>query len=104
MSVYVDAMFEGGGTGRLAGRWCHMWADSLDESHAMAKAIGMRRSWFQNKPRFPHYDLRESKRLEAVNLGAVEIIGHRAFVANVNELRANGAFVHLAAQKPIEPK
>lgn len=69
MSVYVDES-----------RWpfrgqlyCHMTADTLDELHAMADRIGLRRSWFQDKPRFPHYDLSPSMRVRAVAAGATEV-------------------------------
>ena len=83
MAVYVDALFEwpieltenpqarrvAGYTG---GQWCHMWADTLQELHAMADKVGMRRSWFQDRQTFPHYDLTPSKRRLAVAYGAVE--------------------------------
>jgi hypothetical protein len=50
----------------------HMLADSIDELHAMADAIGVKRRWFQNKGT-PHYDVCQSMRAKAVELGAVEI-------------------------------
>lgn len=87
MAVYVDSMKDYGASGRLSGEWCHMWADTTEELHEMAGLIGMKRQWFQNRPRFPHYDLRKSKRDATVMLGAEEIIGHRAFVAKVDECR-----------------
>lgn len=80
--VFVDAMFtyplpREGQARRVArrngGRWCHMWSDDLDALHRMAKRIGMRREWFQNKPGFPHYDLVFSRRQTALSLGAVEM-------------------------------
>jgi hypothetical protein len=49
-----------------------MYADTLDELHAMAKAIGMKRGWFQNKETLPHYDLVATKRKLAVEAGAIE--------------------------------
>ena len=53
-----------------------MAADTLDELHAMARKIGMKRSWFQNKnERHPHYDLVKSRRDKAVALGAIEVTG-----------------------------
>ena len=73
MSVYVDPLMEHGGSRTF--RWkvsCHMYADTLAELHAMAEEIGMRRSWFQQHARLPHYDLVESRRKDAVRLGAVE--------------------------------
>ena len=81
--VYVDPVFtwpiEGlrGQARRVAertgGRWCHMWADTLEELHAMADQIGLRRAWFQAKQRFPHYDLTPRKREAALRAGAVEM-------------------------------
>lgn len=73
MSVYVDPLFNHGGSATF--RWtqsCHMYADALEELHLMATRIGMKRSWFQNKIRLPHYDLVASRRRQAVELGAVE--------------------------------
>lgn len=76
MAVYVDdafvsddpkawGMFTGGG---------HMQADTLDELHAFAQRIGMRRSWFQTRPGRPekdHYDLTRARRDNAILLGAI---------------------------------
>jgi len=53
-------------------RSCHLYADTLDELHACARACGLRRCWFQNRRHFPHYDLTPGKRLLAVNAGALE--------------------------------
>ena len=51
---------------------CHMMADSLDELHAMATAIGLKREWFQTPERFPHYDVSLSMKAKALKLGAIE--------------------------------
>ncbi len=80
MSVYVDIARDLGSRvpRRLAVRlgtvWCHMFADTEDELHAMAAKIGLRREWFQPYPahRLPHYDLVPSRRREAVAAGAIE--------------------------------
>lgn len=50
----------------------HLVSDeSLNELHAFAKSIGLRREWFQDK-RIPHYDLTTARmRTKAVNSGAV---------------------------------
>ena len=50
---------------------CHMTADTLEELHAMAAKIGLRRDWFQAKSSAPHYDLTASKRARALEAGAV---------------------------------
>jgi hypothetical protein len=50
-----------------------MVADTLDELHAMAEKIGMKRDWFQDNKDHPHYDLSKTKRALAVQHGALEI-------------------------------
>lgn len=72
MSVYVDDAFISARVGRITAKWCHMTADTLEELHEMAEKIGMRREWFQDK-RIPHYDLVESRRSRAIELGAIEV-------------------------------
>lgn len=66
MTVYVDEIRE------YPKKWCHMWCDGdLDELHAMADRIGLKRSWFQTKnTRFLHYDPVPSKRALALRHGA----------------------------------
>lgn len=48
-----------------------MLADTLEELHAMAEEIGLKRAWFQAHPLHPHYDLTEAKRTAALAAGAV---------------------------------
>lgn len=70
-------------------RWsksCHLIADSVNELHEFAKRIGMRRSWFQNDGRLPHYDLNENRRRIAVKQGATEL-DRRQFVEKMRELK-----------------
>lgn len=38
----------------------------------MARAIGLKREWFQAKDKLPHYDLVSTKREKAIECGAVE--------------------------------
>lgn len=80
MAVYVDIPFtaiSNEAQARRAGarhghKWCHMWADTLEELHAMADKIGMKRAWFQNHRLLPHYDLVPTKRDAAIRHGAIE--------------------------------
>ena len=82
MSVYVDELIRWPqpakpGAERYFGSGkpsCHMTADSLEELHAMADRIGLRRSWCQYRARLEHthYDLTPSKRALAVRFGAME--------------------------------
>lgn len=77
MAIYVDPIFE---WTPVAGhtRWAHMGTDDRSEAgiealHAFAARLGLRRSWYQNKPHHKHYDLTPSKRRLAVQLGAIEL-------------------------------
>ena len=50
---------------------CHLTTDgTVDDLHAFAGRIGMRRSWFQDS-RTPHYDLTPARRGRALRAGAV---------------------------------
>jgi hypothetical protein len=74
MAAYVDELFVTEKTPQWRyAKACHLTADTLSELHEFAERIGMKREWFQNHPRHPHYDITASKRKEAVKLGAVEI-------------------------------
>lgn len=70
MTVYVDQFPDEGG-----GRWnggAHMLTTDIGELHEMARRIGLKRAWFQDKT-FPHYDLTRSKRQSAIESGAMPI-------------------------------
>lgn len=80
MAVYVDEIRDYRNRADLRPHlrklWCHMFADSPDELHAMAERIGLRREWFQDQkpnPEMHHYDVQPAKRAQALRLGAVEV-------------------------------
>ena len=75
VSVYVDELRQWpeeaiATAARKHGQlWAHLFADTEDELHAMADAIGIKRKWYQGD----HYDICMEYRVYAVKLGAVEI-------------------------------
>jgi len=73
MTVYVDNLIQWPTKIRCfkAGS-CHLEADTLEELHAFAAKLGLRRSWFQEHIMGDHYDLTPAKRALAIKLGAVE--------------------------------
>jgi len=56
-----------------------MWADTTCELHVFAEKIGMKLAWFQDHPIHPHYDLRKSKYLLAIQQGA-KIYSYKQFL------------------------
>jgi len=83
MTVYVDnALIPYRGM-----KMSHMIADTLDELHAMADQLGLRRAWFQPKS-FPHYDICKAKREEAIGFG-VKPVGRHELVKVMREFRVN---------------
>lgn len=79
MAVYVDDMRAP--YGRLI--MCHMLADTDEELHAMADAIGVARRWHQAPPRHDsHYDIALSKRALALAAGALPITLRQAASMN----------------------
>lgn len=57
------------------GLWCHLWSleNNIEELHSFAQLIGLKKSWFQDRKNFPHYDLTPNKRRHALNVGAEEM-------------------------------
>lgn len=91
MSVYVDFAYLPYGTMKM----CHMWADTAEELHAMADAIGLKRRWYQcpsgpgvKRVSFPHYDVGAGKRAKAVELGAIEVSDRAEAVNHRRSVRA----------------
>lgn len=87
MPVYVDKARNR--LGRMI--MCHMIADTLDELHHMASAIGMKRDWFQST-KFPHYDVSLSRRSLAIKFGAIELDRREIVIAMRRIRRSNSNF------------
>ena len=88
MSVYVDDWQQPARVGRYSARWSHLTADTVEELHTFAARLGLRRAWYQDSGHRWHYDVTESKRGQAITLGA-RPIGWRdlaALVANRREV------------------
>jgi hypothetical protein len=72
VAVYVD-------TARIPSRgreWCHLTADTTSELHSFAARLGVPRAGFHSNEQRPwkdHYDLPESMRTRALELGATPI-------------------------------
>lgn len=74
MSVYVDDMHRHpiGQLGRM--KMSHLVADTREELLACVDAIGVKRKWIQKLDTYgEHFDIAKSKRLAAVNAGAIPI-------------------------------
>ena len=70
MAILVDELREYPDVALPFTTWCHMATDGeLDELHAFAARLGLRRRWFQRD----HYDLPPLGRRAAVALGAEEV-------------------------------
>ncbi|MEE1993657.1 DUF4031 domain-containing protein [Pseudomonas syringae pv. syringae] len=68
MTIYVDNVKI-----QWQGReWCHLVAETLHELHSFARALGLKRSWFQGAASYPHYDVTVEIRAKALRLGARE--------------------------------
>lgn len=97
MAVYVD-------NERIPWRgkiWCHLVADTLDELHAFAASLGLKRSWFQGHASYPHYDVTMSMRERALERGAVRV-GKTEMLNSARKLRAELAALHVGVH-PLTP-
>ena len=76
MACYVDTVRSYPNAGLRFTEFCHLLADTRDELHDMADALGIPRRFFQEHPWRWHHDLPEHLRPRAVELGAVEMDIH----------------------------
>jgi hypothetical protein len=76
LTVYVDDWRQAATVRDHADRWSHLLADDPAELHAMAAALGIPARGYQRHRRsaaLNHYDVPESLRLRAIELGAVPV-------------------------------
>jgi hypothetical protein len=76
MACYVDTVRSYPAAGLRYTEFCHLLADTRDELHLMADAIGMPRRFFQDHAWRWHYDLPEHLRLLAIEAGAQVVTMH----------------------------
>ncbi|WP_375496630.1 DUF4031 domain-containing protein [uncultured Jatrophihabitans sp.] len=76
MTCYVDTVRSYPNAGLRFTDYCHLLADTRDELHAMAGAVGMPRWTFQDHPWRWHYDLPAHLRDSAVAHGAQVVTMH----------------------------
>ena len=76
LTVYVDDWRQRATIRQREDRWSHLLADDQGELHAMAARLGIPPRGYQLHRRstaLNHYDLPESLRLRAIELGAVAV-------------------------------
>lgn len=78
MTVYVDNMLMEAdvpnGHKIVRARWSHMVADTREELDSMARRLGLKLIWRQSSGTWKeHYDVTETKRAAALDLGAIEL-------------------------------
>jgi hypothetical protein len=73
MTCYVDSVRSYPGAGLRFTEFCHLLADTRDELHEMADALGIPRRFFQDHPWRWHHDLPAHLRERALELGAREV-------------------------------
>jgi len=91
MTVYVDDFRVPSTVGGYRARWSHLFTDDMSdqaELHALAERIGLRRAWFQDAASYPHYDVTDRKRDDAITAGAVPITW-RQTAAVIRRARTN---------------
>ncbi|HTU37680.1 MAG TPA: DUF4031 domain-containing protein [Acidimicrobiales bacterium] len=98
LTVYVDDWRQRATVRDRSDRWSHLLADDPDELHAMAAALGIPLRGYQRHRRssaLNHYDVPESLRVRAIELGAVPVTW-RQMARLTREWRRAGA-------RPVRP-
>jgi len=99
MAVYVD-------DARIAwrgGRWSHLVANSPEELHRVADALGIPRAAAQARGRTLHYDLPDESRDRAIELGLAVPIHWRELVRCRGSMAAGGTRARAGATPAAHP-
>jgi len=102
VACYVDTVRHYPNAGLRYTDYCHLLADTRDELHAMADALGMPRRIFQDHPWRWHYDLPAHLRPQAIELGA-QVVDVRAVATLLRARRATSG-EPLGAPAPDESR
>lgn len=68
----------------------HLIADELQELHWFAESIGMKRSWFQDHPKHPHYDIFGRNVTKAIRHGAKVVSSKKLIEILKNKMISKG--------------
>ena len=63
----------------------HVIADTLEELHNFAQLIGLKREWFQDNPRHPHYDTVSRKTQRAALKKGAKIRGSKELIRIIHQ-------------------
>lgn len=80
----------------------HMVADSLDELHLMADAIGVHRRHFQDKKGKPHYDICQQKKELAISKGATLVSDRQIVVVLKKTMLMNDLKIEYIDPKKVK--
>ena len=73
--------------------WSHLVSDTSEEElHAFAARLGLKRAWFQGRPKASaaHYDVTASKYELAIKLGAIPVTSRELVTRNYDGLHQRG--------------
>jgi len=75
----------------------HLWSADLDALHTLAEKAGLKREWFQDNARHPHYDVTGASQRRKVLAVGVVFVGQRCLV---NAIRLHRQ--HPACRRAVE--
>lgn len=84
-------------------QWSHMVADTEEELHRAAEALGLGRDRAQDQGRTLHYDLPEERRRSAIELGVAEAISWRELVRRRPSVAPGRVATRAPRQQPDRP-